>query len=53
MTDNKCVILVTGGSGLVGQAIKTIIDEEKLQKNNSSKDETWIFCGSKDGDLRY
>lgn len=53
MSENKCVILVTGGSGLVGQAIKTIIDEEKLQNNGSSKDETWIFCGSKDGDLRY
>lgn len=53
MSDEKCVILVTGGSGLVGQAIKTIIDEEQLKKDGSSKDETWIFCASLDGDLRY
>lgn len=46
----KSVIIVTGGSGLVGQAIKTIIEEE--QKQESVKNETWIFCGSKDGDLR-
>lgn len=36
-------ILVTGGSGLVGQAIQTII--------NPTTDETWIFVGSKDADL--
>ncbi|KAH9635100.1 hypothetical protein HF086_000821 [Spodoptera exigua] len=52
MSTKSRVILVTGGSGLVGQAIKTIIDEEKSQNHDGSKDETWIFCGSKDGDLR-
>ena len=44
------VIIVTGGSGLVGQAIKTVVNDptnpEKLD------DEEWIFLGSKDGDLR-
>lgn len=39
-------VLVTGGSGLVGSAIKQVIDEE------SPKDEEWIFCSSKDADLR-
>ena len=39
-------ILVTGGSGLVGQAIKAYTDE------NSQPGETWIFLSSKDGDLR-
>lgn len=43
-------ILVTGGAGLVGQAIKFIIenDEEFGQHN----DEEWVFLCSKDGDLR-
>ena len=40
------VILVTGGTGLVGQAIKTVVEGE-LKKPG----ETWIFLSSKDGDL--
>lgn len=51
MSDSR-VILVTGGSGLVGQAIKTIVEEEKKQGTDDSKRESWIFCGSKDGDLK-
>ena len=39
-------ILVTGGSGLVGQAIKTYTESNPLPG------ETWIFLSSKDGDLR-
>lgn len=50
MSGVNSIILVTGGSGLVGQAIKTVIDEEN--KLGTSGNETWIFCGSKDGDLR-
>jgi GDP-L-fucose synthase len=42
----KTVVLVTGGSGLVGKAIESIINEEQNDK------ETWIFACSKDGDLR-
>lgn len=38
------IILVTGGSGLVGKAI------QKMKPINSN--ETWIFLSSKDGDLR-
>lgn len=41
------VILVTGGSGLVGQAIRTVVEGEKKEN------EVWIFLSSKDGDLRY
>ncbi|XP_026333518.1 GDP-L-fucose synthase [Hyposmocoma kahamanoa] len=52
MSGEKSVILVTGGSGLVGQAIKTVVDNEKRQATENSKNEIWIFCGSKDGDLR-
>lgn len=40
-------VLVTGGTGLVGSAIKHIIREE------SSSNESWIFCSSKDADLWY
>ena len=41
------VIIVTGGTGLVGQAIAEIIKLEKKENEN------WIFLSSKDGDLRY
>lgn len=44
--NNNSVILVTGGSGLVGQAIKNYTDK------NSEPNEEWIFLSSKDGDLR-
>ncbi|KAL7452942.1 hypothetical protein ACHAWC_004646 [Mediolabrus comicus] len=42
----KSTILVTGGSGLVGQAIKSYTD------THAQPGETWIFLSSKDGDLR-
>jgi GDP-L-fucose synthase len=42
----KIVVLVTGGTGLVGKAIEHVI----LQENNP--DETWYFASSKDADLR-
>ncbi|KAJ8976600.1 hypothetical protein NQ317_005790 [Molorchus minor] len=44
MSKNK-IILVTGGSGLVGRAIHTAVESE------ARPDETWIFLSSKDGDL--
>lgn len=40
------VILVTGGSGLVGKALMNVVNSEK------KSDESWIFLSSKDGDLR-
>jgi GDP-L-fucose synthase len=46
--ETPSVVLVTGGSGLVGQAIKEYVDTEK----NAVPGETWIFLSSKDGDLR-
>lgn len=39
------VILVTGGSGLVGRAIQQVV------KSENRADEKWIFLSSKDGDL--
>mmetsp|Transcript_1805 Transcript_1805/g.4463 ORF Transcript_1805/g.4463 Transcript_1805/m.4463 type:complete len:333 (+) Transcript_1805:93-1091(+) len=48
------VILVTGGSGLVGNGIKAYIEKERKSEDaatNASSNETWIFLSSKDGDL--
>lgn len=42
----KDVILVTGGSGLVGRALKEYADHANIEQ------EDWIFLGSSDGDLR-
>ncbi|XP_018565957.1 GDP-L-fucose synthase [Anoplophora glabripennis] len=39
------VILVTGGTGLVGKAIEKIVQSERRA------DEKWVFLSSKDGDL--
>lgn len=41
------VVMVTGGSGLVGQGIKDFVTED----NNKKPGETWVFLSSKDGDL--
>ena len=40
------VVLVTGGTGLVGKAIQDFLTTEE------NTPEKWIFLGSKDGDLR-
>ena len=42
----KKKILVTGGSGLVGMAIKKMSETEERRE-----DEEWIFLSSKDADL--
>jgi GDP-L-fucose synthase len=47
MAEQK-VILVTGGSGLVGMALRDVIELPEWKQGN----ETWVFLGSKDGDLR-
>lgn len=47
MSSSQKVILVTGGTGLVGRAIEEIVDAEK------KPNEKWIFLGSADGDLRF
>ena len=38
--------MVTGGTGLVGQAVRKIAETEEKKP-----DEEWIFLSSKDGDL--
>lgn len=47
MSEEKKIILVTGGSGLVGSAIKEVVEKDK------NSQEEWHFISSKDGDLRY
>ena len=39
------VVMVTGGSGLVGKAIEAVVSRD------SRPDETWVFLSSKDADL--
>ena len=46
MSVDKKVILVTGGSGLVGRGIQTVVESELRRE-----DEKWIFLSSKDGNL--
>jgi len=45
-SSSKSIILVTGGTGLVGQAIRLAVEGKE------NVDETFYFIGSKDGDLR-
>ncbi|RUP49911.1 hypothetical protein BC936DRAFT_141004 [Jimgerdemannia flammicorona] len=46
------VILVTGGSGLVGKAIEWVIENDPSDRYGKRDGEKWIFLTSKDGDLR-
>jgi len=47
------VVLVTGGSGLVGKAIQHIIETEPVGSHFGKKiGERWIFTGSSEADLR-
>ncbi|KAJ7594386.1 epimerase-domain-containing protein [Mycena floridula] len=47
------IILVTGGRGLLGSAIKHVIETEAPDSKFGKKTgETWIFASSSDGDLR-
>eukprot|EP01040_Poterioochromonas_malhamensis_P005832 gene5832-6272_t len=42
----RITVLVTGGTGLVGKAIESVITQE------NHANETWFFASSKDADLR-
>lgn len=46
------LVLVTGGSGLVGQALQHVINGSKDPRFGGRDGEKWVFLGSKDGDLR-
>ena len=45
MAGERKVILVTGGSGLIGKAIQKVIKKDRRE------DEEWIFLSSKDANL--
>jgi len=45
MENDKKIILVTGGSGLVGRAIRDVVQDSK------NENEEYIFLSSKDADL--
>jgi len=48
------VVLVTGGSGLVGKAIQHVIETEpEGSRYGRLPGETWVFARSSEGDLRY
>ncbi|KAK6187811.1 hypothetical protein SNE40_005752 [Patella caerulea] len=47
MASGKSVILVTGGTGLVGKAIEKVVNDGEKKEN-----EEWIFVSSKDADLK-
>ena len=44
----ETVVLVTGGTGLVGRAVEWVVTHEKFKPAGV---ERWIFVGSKDADL--
>jgi GDP-L-fucose synthase len=44
---SEAVVMVTGGSGLVGAAIS-----EYIKESGARPGESWVFLSSKDGDLR-
>lgn len=53
MSSTESVILVTGGSGLVGKAIEWVIENDSSERFGKRPGEKWVFLTSKDGDLRY
>ncbi|TPX39666.1 GDP-L-fucose synthase [Synchytrium endobioticum] len=50
--DHNELILVTGGSGLVGKAILNVIGTDADPTFAKKDGEKWVFLSSKDGDLR-
>lgn len=50
MNSEKDIVLVTGGNGLVGKAIQTVI-QRKSGDNGFNEKYRFVFVGSKDADL--
>jgi GDP-L-fucose synthase len=44
---SKKVIMVTGGSGLVGSGIRMYVEQSEARP-----DEEWVYLSSRDGDIR-
>ena len=47
--DRNPVVLVTGGSGLIGRAVQKVVTEDDKEAANG---ETWLFLSSKEVDLK-
>jgi len=46
-------VLVTGGSGLVGQGLQWVLENEPVgSRYGKLPGEEWVFLSSKDGDLK-
>lgn len=50
-TPSEIIVLVTGGTGLVGKAIEAVVNEDKI-KHPELAGETWFYASSTDADLR-
>jgi len=48
--EGPAVVLVTGGTGLVGKAVRSFV--EGAGAKDATEGESWYYAGSKDGDLR-
>lgn len=47
--DRSPVVLVTGGSGLIGRAVQKVVTEDEKE---AATGETWLFLSSKEVDLK-
>lgn len=52
MSSEKSVIMVTGGTGLVGKAIQWVVENVQDPAYGKREGEEWIFLSSKDGNLK-
>jgi GDP-L-fucose synthase len=51
MSPSKDIILVTGGTGLIGKAIEDVLNSSGPYGKRCN--EEWIFSSSADADLRF
>ena len=51
MVCDQKVVLVTGGTGLVGHGIRTALERES--EASFAQKELWVFVSSADANLRY
>eukprot|EP00035_Acanthoeca_spectabilis_P020315 m.432265 g.432265 ORF g.432265 m.432265 type:complete len:340 (+) comp17407_c0_seq1:70-1089(+) len=49
--DRHPLVLVTGGTGLVGRAIEWAVTEDPTRAGRKSTEYKWVFLSSRDGDL--
>ena len=52
-SDKNVTILVTGGTGLLGNGIKYSLENANDERFAKRTNENWVFVSSKEADLRY